>query len=799
MNKEALLNEQNHQEEPDIDNLIQEKEPDPHAFEQSQDRNTTKIAKSFKTQENRQDSDDSEDLEETNTSTTLIKKCIPIPQVKVQPYLFHNALFNPQFDTFNPIFGIIEGKKQSCKSEGDEENKMEDRCESKVAENEESDIELARLFATKESLNFNVNKRIMAHIPLKKIDLDPRSNLEEEKYLDLKNEDDKQSCLQSVKDMYREIMKLLVKIILVTFIFNVLPVFIRMWVNHPKYLGINSFDENSQIMNFCFDILSFVLLIFLIKHARNDLQSKSNFQFNLNPEFNFGAILSDLPESTTMYDIIKITRKLLGPNYGIIDIVMVNDYSELEKAHHYVKEKEMLRWNPQTRTIENYDEMLEDVMKGLEEMKKKKILEEKKIIKLGARFQGAAIVIFQTQEIAEIFIKKLSPCDPFILYSHTRDAVIGGSKISVEEYTEPRDLLWENLGINKRLRKFLIIFFYLIIMAVLWFVFQPIIGNSITRVLKTYDIDSYVVFYVFPLIAVLFCYLAETPLMFVGKLLRFFSYSAENGQIISFSFALFLGSFISVMFRAMGEGPTVFMDGSFADNDNGNKLWHIHFSVGLFLAIAITTPFKRIWNKGFLTNAYRKIVISYKKKYSIPFSRLEYEKSLETPSFDWIIPLHSIMMILSYLFVVKEICFFGCFLACLLVVLSWVVDKFFIENTKIDLMTVMVLKSFFKILDVMVIMLACSNGIINILGSLRIGGSDIIFGILWLMFVGCWMYYEFAFNIQINCFNFQIAKLKKKILEASKLKFLPEKKRRNVINIDRNMEFSNSVETETVT
>jgi len=734
---------------------------------------------------------EAEDLEEPDLSKTLLGKCRILPQTKVQPYLFHNSLFNPQFDVFNPIFGLrakdsisTEVEDSTCEEEKEGTGGTKEEKEKKKKKDEKNkDLEMARLFTTLKNLTSADEEgslpRIMPHVPLKKSD---EFLLNEKPFDDPGNN---QKNVDRTVNMYKEIMILLIKIIVVVFLIDVLPPFAAAPSLADPYLtdgsndfGSTQFNITQQLVQFICDVITFIVLVCVIRNTRNILQER--FLLNLDPEFMFGVIFSDLPESTTMYDLIVISRKIMGPNYGIVDIVMVNDYSHLENAQNYVKEKEMLYWSWEHYQVFRDKSMTEENMKNLEEIRKAKILEEKKMIKLGNRFTGAALVIFQTQENSERILQKLSPFNLFMFYTRNKIALIHGHKISVEYLTEPRDLLWENLGINRLQRRGRAFLIFIIIILVLIFLVQPLIGNNPIGPGTIYPQNEYILTYVFPFIGVIFCFIIETPLMFVGGILRFSSYSQELIQLISFSFPLFLGTFISIAYAAMSFGR----DGYFNE-------WHINFTIGCFLAIVLTTPFKRIWNKNFLTYGWGKMKYNYKRNNGQYFSRLEYEKANENPHFDWIAPLHSIMSILSFLFVTKEISFYSCFFAILMVVIVWKVDQFFINNMTIKVPTVMVIKAMFNIMDLMLLMMAFSNGIVNILGAIAFGEGFSIFGIIWIMFAFMWIYAELAWNTRIACFDFKLTKSNKRLLESTKLQFVPEKQRKNVINIDRNLEFTN--------
>ena len=83
----------------------------------------------------------------------FLKACISVPPSKVQPFFFDNTLLNPQFDIYNPVFGILE-KISSKKEKG-------------------LDIEMANAFVSRETMTDDlyydaITPNVMPYIPLRK-------------------------------------------------------------------------------------------------------------------------------------------------------------------------------------------------------------------------------------------------------------------------------------------------------------------------------------------------------------------------------------------------------------------------------------------------------------------------------------------------------------------------------------------------------------------------------------------------------------------------------------------------------
>ena len=716
-----------------------------------------------------------EEDQERKKFNQLIDNSVQISPDEVKPVFFYNTLFNPQFDVYNPIFGLK--KEKEHENNKDDEDEDENQPPKKMNASIE-EVEMVKLFTSYQNTTHTQNmndfpfetnptlSKILPFFPLKKQEQILPNTLNQNE-LEKSNKQMLNANIKAVQDMYVEMINMVNKIFFIIFMLDILPAYIAsIAINGDKTFGVLYMQLTEvQIIQFIFSIITYICIIILIKMKRNVLQEK--FLANVNNEFMFGVLYSNLPNSTTLYDIIKCSRKTLGPNYGIIDIVMVNNYHELNEIKKYVDKKEILHWDHGLYNVVRDASMTEDKMKHLAENQKEQIKEEMKVIKLGSRFTGAAIVIYQTQEMVETMIKTSKFISPFIFYNFNKSCIINGKLVYMDNISEPYDILWKNLGISSLSRLLRVLLAYVFLILILIWIYLPIIGINPVSQKPIYNVNGYVVAYVFPFVALIINMILDIILMFLNKVFRFNSFSSELLQLSAFTFPFIQGAFIMNASKMMEFRGII-------------DYWDIHYIVGCFAALMIITPLKRIWTKNFLKFIFRNIKMNMKKSENLPFTRYEYNKFLKRPYFDWSSPFYSFMNVLAFVFVAKFISFYCCFLAIIVILFVWKIDAFFFKNLKIKAPSIMIIKAFFQIMDHAIYMLAYANGIL----PLVLNGST-IFALIWLFFTSGWLYLENLVNIDLKCFDFKLTKSNCNLLQNSKLQFIPDRYRKYVINIDR--------------
>ena len=699
---------------------------------------------------------------EENLNSVIAKEnnnlmhCTVLPTGDVQPTLFSNCLFNPQFDVYNPIFGT--------KISDQNKNHMQSAKTGNVLD----DSDAARLFSAVQSddpynqTSKKILKRVMPFFPLEKTEGAPEYMMMEE------SEEGKRKLAERNKlitiTVYKEIVLLLFQIFFLFFVLDMFPNYIATVVKNDTDWGrINFSDPSVQILQFILSIITFFILIIMVKLRRDRLQEK--FLLNLNSEFMFTVLYSNLPRSTTLYDIIEFSRKTLGPNYGIIDIVFVNNYKPLEKIHNYVKEKERFFWKANKKVVERDPAITEDSINEWYNIRKEKIKEETRMIKLGTRFTGAAFVVYQTQEMAEEILFTNRIINPCFVYNFNR-ARIKGYAISLDYCPEPSDLIWSNLEITRFSSRTRILSAYILIILLLAFTYAPIVGVNLIGMSIT-KIDGYAAAYGFPFLAAIYSLIVNVIFMFLIRYLGIIVYSSELVLLSTLTFPLTLGASAVNLFQV---------------HESKLEHWEIHYVVGNFLALLVVSPLKRFVTVDFIKSLCRKIKMSYWTFRKIKFNRVQYEKYKEVPSFSWSAPMSTLLDILCFIFIAKYVCIYSIIFVLILTMFIWGIDSYLMLNMNLEIKTIMIAKAFFGIFDHAIYFLALSNGVVPLI----LGRS--LLGIIWLVFLAGWIYVQNYLGIKMECFFFKIYEKTVKLLQNSKFEFLPWKYRKFVISIDRSLE-----------